>query len=171
MPSHQLYRSWPLAARLEYFASPVVADALLLVVGMALAFSALVHHSDQQAVVDEVEDFDFEVAPAGLAENLVAQNLKAGLIAIDLFDGVVFEPVLVQELVFFVDGQLYLLAQDVLEMGSAAGVVFFDELELLSNLFHFLTNLFFLLLLAADLPLQLVDCLHQDAILRNHVHH
>jgi hypothetical protein len=39
---------------------------------MALAFPALVHHPDQQTIVDQVYDFDFEIAFVGFAENLVS---------------------------------------------------------------------------------------------------
>jgi hypothetical protein len=82
-----------------------------------LAASLLADHANDESIIQEVDDAYLEVASAGLSKHFVAQYLKAGLIAIDLFDLVVLDGVLAKVWVRAVNSDLDLLAQQLLVRG------------------------------------------------------
>lgn len=78
---------------------------------MSLAASLLADHANDESIVQEVDDAYLEVASAGLSKHFVAEYLKAGLIAIDLFDLIVLDGVLAKVWIGAIYSDLYLLAQ------------------------------------------------------------
>lgn len=104
----KLHGHWPLLAHLEDLASAIIADALFLVVGMPLPSAVVAHDADDQPIAWQIDDPDLEVRPGCLAEDLIAEHLKPGLVSIYLFNAVVFGIVLGKEGIGLVNGNINL---------------------------------------------------------------